>query len=197
MVLIVGLGNPGHRYAETRHSIGFRVLDRLSQHFGVRWKRVDAGAVQLTEIRQGPVTAILAKPQRFMNRSGSPVARLLRRYRLPPTHLWVVVDDVDLPFGSIRLRPKGSAGGHHGLEAIIDRISSTTFPRLRLGIGPGRKPAGFDAAPYVLHPFSPDERRHLPAVIDRAVDALQLALERGFPAAMNVWNRKGAARYRP
>ncbi len=192
MHLIVGLGNPGRTFHETRHNIGFRVLDRLAATLKLTWRTEDSRAIAVARIDD----LALAKPQQFMNRSGASVARLAKRLRLPPTNIWLVSDDIDLPFGQFRLRLKGSAGGHHGLESIFEHLHTTNLPRLRFGVGPAVKHANFDGATFVLHRFSSQERRALPGLVDHAVAALQLARERDFEAAMNVWNRKGATRRR-
>lgn len=197
MVLIVGLGNPGRRYALTRHNIGFRVLDRLAARTGGRWRTVDAGGSAVAEIVVAKQPVLLLKPLRFMNVSGGPVARLARRRRIAPGSVWVVLDDLDLPFGHLRLRPRGSAGGHHGLHSVLEHLKTDAVPRLRVGIGPTQKPARFDGARYVLNPFSATERRRLPDIVDRAADSIELGLTQGLDAAMTVWNRKGSARNRP
>lgn len=197
MHLIVGLGNPGAGYARTRHNIGFRVIDRLAAKLGGSWHRAEAGGAEYDDERASQSHLILLKPQRFMNNSGGVVSRMAKKFRLTVSDIWVVVDDIDLPFGELRLRLQGSSGGHHGLDSIIAHVGSRDFPRLRIGVGPKTKPAGFDAARYVLHNFSATERKALPAIVDRSVDALLLASERGFAAAMNVWNRKGASKRHP
>lgn len=197
MILIVGLGNPGRGYAETRHNIGFRVVDRLATRLGGRWATVDGRSCAVAEVDVAGRRVLLAQPLRFMNESGGPVARLARRRRIRPADVWVVLDDLDLPFGHLRLRPRGSSGGHRGLHAVLEHLGTDDVPRLRIGIGPTRQSARFDGARYVLNQFSPTERRRLPGAIDRAVDVLTLALDRGLEAAMTVWNRKGAERLRP
>lgn len=197
MLCIVGLGNPGRRYHQTRHNIGFAVVDRLGQELGLTWHTIDGRTVQIAEHRLDGTSLLFVKPQQFMNRSGGPVARLMKKYRIALNNLLVIVDDIDLPFGQLRLRPAGSSGGHHGLDSIITHAGGKNFPRLRIGVGPKTKNAGFDGAAYVLHSFTTQERRALPDVIDRAVDALRLGIDRGLPAAMNVWNRPAASRRRP
>lgn len=197
MRAIVGLGNPGRRYHQTRHNVGFAVVDRLAQRWKLTWRTLDGRTVQVAEHQRDGQPLLFVKPQQFMNRSGGPVARLMKKHRLTPADVWVVVDDIDLPFGQLRLRPGGSSGGHHGLDSIIAHAGGKNIPRLRIGVGPKTKTAGFDGAAYVLHPFTATERRALPDVIDRAVDAIRLGLERGLPAAMNVWNRPAASRRRP
>lgn len=197
MVLIVGLGNPGRTYASTRHNIGFRIVDRLAARTGGRWRTVEAGGSAIADIAVAGKPVLLLKPQRFMNVSGGPVARLAQRRRIAPTSVWIVLDDLDLPFGHLRLRPSGSAGGHHGLQSVLEHLKTDAVPRLRVGIGPAHKTARFDGARYVLNLFTATERRRLPDIVDRAADALELGLTQGLEAAMTVWNRKGSARYRP
>lgn len=197
MICIVGLGNPGRRYHQTRHNIGFAVVDQLAKELDVTWHTIDGRTIQIAEHRLDETRLLFAKPQQFMNRSGGPIAHLIKKYRIPLSNLWVVVDDIDLPFGQLRLRPSCSSGGHHGLDSIITHAGGKNFPRLRIGVGPKTKSAGFDGATYVLHTFTAQERKALPNVIARAVDALRLGIDRGLPAAMNVWNRPEASRRRP
>ncbi len=184
--LIVGLGNPGREYAATRHNAGFMVVDALARHWGTDFGRAKH-QVLLAEATHGPRRVLLAKPQTFMNLSGRAVAPLVRFYRLPLDHLLVVYDDMDLPFGTLRLRPQGGHGGHKGMKSIIEALGGRRdFPRLRVGIG--RPPGRMDPAAYVLRPFSPEERAEWPWIVDRAVQGLLLWLEQGLPAAMNFLN---------
>lgn len=189
MILIVGLGNPGRGYRDTRHNIGFRVLDRIAERFDVAWRSGERGAVELAEVRTEREPVRLAKPQLFMNRSGDALRRLLRHRPATAASIWIVTDDLDLPFGQLRLRQQGSSGGHHGLDSIVG-VLGTGFPRLRIGIAPAVKPKHFDGAAYVLERFSASERAHLPEIVDRAADALLTGIAGGWPAAMNQWNRQ-------
>ncbi|MBI3114911.1 MAG: aminoacyl-tRNA hydrolase [Candidatus Kerfeldbacteria bacterium] len=189
--LIVGLGNPGRRFHETRHNLGFLAVDALAGVLGADWRKAGNGTLLLAEARRGHHRVLLAKPQTFMNRSGPPVASLVRAKRLPLLRLWVVVDDLDLPFGRLRLRERGSSGGHHGLDSLVTALGSNAFPRLRIGIGPAHKPGRFDGAAYVLQRLSANGRNLLPAIIQSAADALLRGLDDGFPAAMNAFNVKG------
>lgn len=197
MRCIVGLGNPGRRYHDTRHNIGFAVVDRLAQQLNLSWRTIDGRTVQIAEHQMDGVPLLFVKPQQFMNRSGGPVARIMKKYRLAPNDVWVVLDDIDLPFGQLRLRPAGSSGGHHGLDSIIAHAGGKNIPRFRIGVGPKTKTARFDGAAYVLHAFTAQERRALPDIIDRAADAIRLGIKRGLPATMNVWNRPEASHRRP
>ncbi len=182
--LVVGLGNPGPRYANTRHNVGFMVVDRLARKAGVSLTKRQCNA--LTGIGSiGRQKVCLAKPQTFMNLSGDAVACLVRFYRVAPEDLIVIYDDRDLPAGRVRMRERGSAGGQHGMESIIARLGTNEFPRLRIGIG---RPAEMDAVDHVLGSFSPEERPLMEEALKRAVEAVQCALSEGVPAAMNSFN---------
>lgn len=187
--LVVGLGNPGRRYQGTRHNAGFMVLDRLQS-------RLPEGTVrsrfqsEIRETRDGDQRIVLAKPQTFMNESGVAVAELARWYKAPRDRILVVHDDLDLPFGAIRLRGDGSDGGHNGVASVIHHLRTTSFPRLRVGIS---RPATGPTVPYVLSPFSADEQRRLGAVIDLAADAAMAWRREGLVPAMNQYNRKAGA----
>lgn len=188
--LVVGLGNPGRQYAHTRHNVGFMVLDELAKRWGLRWRRKWRLAAMVAEATTAAGKVWLAKPQTFMNRSGTAVAALLKWLRLTPAALLVVVDDADLPLGQIRLRLAGGSGGHHGLQSVVEALGgSEQFPRLRVGIGRSR-PAGQDITDHVLGTFSPAEASALAAGLAAAVAAVELALNRGLTAAMNEFNRK-------
>jgi PTH1 family peptidyl-tRNA hydrolase len=183
--LLVGLGNPGLRYANNRHNIGFQVMDRLAGRHGLRFDRWQNETLISTG-RMADRPVILAKPQTYMNDSGRSVNALLRFYKIDPSALVVVYDDLDLPFGTVRIRPEGSAGGHKGMTSIIQRLGRQDFPRIRLGIG--RPPGRMDPADYVLHDFSPAEQPVLLQVYDRAVAALEAILRDGVISAMNTYN---------
>lgn len=187
MHLIVGLGNPGLKYERTPHNLGFLTIDRLASDEGIRVVRPEANClVGKGEIRGEP--ALLAKPLLFMNLSGGPVKSLLGKYELEPKELLVIYDDLALPWEQIRLRESGSAGGHRGLESIITSLGTSDFPRLRLGIDPGR-PTG-DSAEFVLRPFRPAEREQLDEVLGQAADAVRLFISDGAAKAMTVYNRR-------
>jgi PTH1 family peptidyl-tRNA hydrolase len=185
--LIVGLGNPGDEYAVHRHNVGFWVVDALAQAHGLAFSR-DRGArarVARGEIDGRPV--ILAKPQTFMNLSGQSVGRLRRKHEIPSERLLVVYDDLDLPLGRLRLRPEGGSGGHKGMRSIIDSLGTQAFPRLRIGID--RPPGRMDPADYVLRPFDAGQKTLLPAVVERAVAAVECWLVEGIVAAMDEFNQ--------
>jgi PTH1 family peptidyl-tRNA hydrolase len=183
--LIVGLGNPGREYRQNRHNVGFMAVDRLAERLGVTFTRLEAKALVTKGDYQGR-RIILAKPQTYMNLSGQATRALLNFYKVPLPNLLVVYDDVDLPLGSLRMRPGGGSAGQRGMESIIDRLGSQDFPRLRLGIG--RPPGRMDAAEYVLHDFSPAEKNTVAAALDRAVQAILIFASEGLEAAMNRFN---------
>jgi len=190
--LIVGLGNPGREYRDTRHNVGFMVVDELARRAGLTW---GGGPSQIPETlvakRYGAHPVLLAKPLTFMNRSGAAVAGLSRYYDVPADELLVVVDEVALPLGRLRLRTGGSAGGHNGLKSVIEGLGTTEFPRLRLGVGrgDGRR----DLADHVLSTFEAGERADLESLIARAADAADMFAVEGIVKAMNVYNPDGGA----
>jgi PTH1 family peptidyl-tRNA hydrolase len=182
--LVVGLGNPGSQYGETRHNIGWMVLDRLADRAGRAGRGRQRDASSTIEVRSGGLELILAKPQTYMNDSGRAVRRLLASYRVPLVELLVVADDFALPFGKLRFREAGSHGGHNGLRSIIDELGSEKFSRLRVGIGePGR-----GAVDHVLSRFSADERARMAILIDAAADAVEAWAREGTSKAANRFN---------
>jgi PTH1 family peptidyl-tRNA hydrolase len=183
--LIVGLGNPGRRFIDNRHNIGFMVVNALAQAMELQFTRTHRKAL-ITEGRFNGCRVILAKPQTFMNRSGESVASLKRYYRINATHLLVVFDDLDLPLGTIRLRPQGGSGGHRGIRSIIERIGTDVFPRMRLGIG--RPPGNLEPADYVLQSFSSEERPLVELILGRAVECIHTYIRHGIETAMNRFN---------
>jgi PTH1 family peptidyl-tRNA hydrolase len=193
MKMVVGLGNPGAEFVDTRHNIGFGVIDSLAEVLGI-----DVGkrkfSARLGSGEFGDKKLILLKPWQFMNRSGEAVAKAVGFYKLPLGEMLVVTDDIALEPGRIRIRAKGSAGGHNGLADIIDKLGANQFARLRVGIGrsdPRQKHSGID---YVLDRPTRDERRLLDEAIDRARQAALCWLEFGIGAAMNKFNRSAPAR---
>ncbi len=186
MKLIVGLGNPGKKYQGTRHNLGFFVIDRLAQqnHITISRKIRDA---RVGEWFRSGETIVLAKPQTFMNRSGVAVKEILAEYRGTADDLVVVYDDLDLPFGRIRIRPYGSAGGHRGILSIQEHLIGAPFCRVRVGVG--RPPEGMDAVGYVLEPFSAAEQDTLGETIERAAASLECILTDGVERAMGRFNR--------
>lgn len=182
--LLVGLGNPGPEYARNRHNVGFMCLDRLAERHGISpWRRKHHALVAEGLVEDHPVALI--KPQTFMNLSGQAVRPLVRHYGVALADLLVIHDDLDLELGVLRLRPRGSSGGHKGVQHIIDALGSREFPRLRIGIG---RPVGEDPVDYVLSNFTLDESILIDRALDRAVEAIGVWLELGIAVAMNAFN---------
>ncbi len=182
---MIGLGNSGREYARSRHNAGFLVLDALARkhalRFAHRWAQAQVAVGTVADV---PVA--LAKPQTYMNLSGESVRSLLRRLGLTVESLVVVTDDIDMPLGRIRLRERGSSGGHRGVQSIVDRLGTDEFVRLKVGVG---RPDPREAADYVLAEFAPSEREVLGEVVGRAVEAIETALASGVAVAMNRYNR--------
>lgn len=185
MRMIVGLGNPGREYERTRHNIGFLVVDELLRRNGNESYRVKYKSL-MAEVHYQSEKLVLLKPQTFMNLSGQAVREAMNWYRMPLEHLIVIQDDIDLPFGRLRLRTKGSAGGHNGVASVIQQVGSSEVPRLKIGVGRGRMPA----ERYVLGRFSPEQEQELPIVIQEAADAIELWVREGSEVAMNAINAK-------
>jgi PTH1 family peptidyl-tRNA hydrolase len=183
--LLVGLGNPGREYRNNRHNVGFMLLDRLAARLDVTFSRLESKAL----VAKGDYQArrvILAKPQTYMNLSGQAVSALLRFYKVPLEHLLVVFDDVDLPFGAIRLRPGGGSSGQRGMKSVLEQLGTQDFARLRIGLD--RPPGRRGAANYVLQDFSKEESETLADVLDRGVGAVLAFLTGGIQTAMNQFN---------
>jgi len=187
MHLVLGLGNPGRRYERTRHNAGFLVVDRIAERHRVVVERRQLGAV-VESVRFGDRPVVLAKPQSFMNLSGQPTVSLRGWYKVTNDDLVVVHDDVDLPFGDLRVKKGGGHGGHNGLRDIDEKLGSAAYVRVRVGVG--RPPPGRDTADWVLAPFAPEEEAELPALFDRAADAVVLVVEQGLDRAMSQVNQK-------
>jgi PTH1 family peptidyl-tRNA hydrolase len=185
MKLIVGLGNPGRRYAGTRHNVGFDVLDAIAARNHLEWGQAPGEAVTA---RWRMRDALLAKPLTFMNLSGHAVGGLLRYYRIELADLLVVVDEVNLELGRLRARAGGSAGGHNGLRSLIAELGTEDFSRLRIGVGRGD--ARRDLADHVLATFDADERPIVAEAVGRAADAAELFVAEGISTVMNRFNRK-------
>jgi PTH1 family peptidyl-tRNA hydrolase len=185
MRIIVGLGNPGREYAGTRHNIGFMVVDEIARRYGpATWKKRFRS--EIGEVFVDGQKIVLVKPQTYMNLSGIAVREAISWFHVDREDTMIVMDDLDTPFGSLRLREKGSAGGHNGLASIIQQLGSTEIPRLKIGIGRGRS----TAAAHVLSRFSPEQERELPDLITRSADALEIWIKDGITTAMNHSNRK-------
>jgi PTH1 family peptidyl-tRNA hydrolase len=192
--LIAGLGNPGATYANTPHNVGFDVVDRLAERFEAGWKNSSGfhACVARTNRADGPL--LLAKPQTFMNLSGTSVAPLLRYYGGTPADLTVVLDDADLPLGTLRIRSSGGSGGHRGLASIIEALGTEKFPRVRLGVG---RDARGDLVGHVLHAFDEERLTLARTMIAAAADAAQCLTEKGLNEAMNRFNGWSAAEAQP
>lgn len=184
MKLVVGLGNPGGRYADTRHNVGWMVLDRLADRSGWSGRAKSRDAAATARGKVGELDVMLVKPLTFMNDSGVAVRKILAREHVKLEDMLVVVDDFALPFGRLRMRPTGTAGGHNGLRSIIGELGTQDFARLRVGIGEPRR----DAVDHVLSRFAADETRLLPALLDAAADAVESWGQLGPAAAANRWN---------
>jgi peptidyl-tRNA hydrolase, PTH1 family len=185
--LVVGLGNPGAEYARTRHNAGFLVLEELARRGAAQWNFEKKFSARVAKMERGGQKLLLAEPQTFMNSSGEAVAGLVSFYRVAPADILVVADDADLPFGEIRLKPKGSSGGHHGLESIEKHLGTRDYARLKVGIGrtaEGRR----EITNYVLGKFSSAETKLLEKVLQRAADQVECWASEGAEKAMNRFN---------
>lgn len=183
--LLVGLGNPGREYRETRHNVGFMVIDSVCKAAGISLSRVQSKAI----IGVGHFAGrrlVLAKPQTFMNLSGQAIGALVRFYKVPLEQILVAHDDLDLPIGTLRLRPSGGSAGQKGIASTIQHLGTQDFGRLRIGIG--RPPGQMDPAAYVLQSFSSGEQPLVNQVLDRAVSAVECFLKEGLEASMNQYN---------
>lgn len=183
--LIAGLGNPGRKFEHNRHNVGFMLLNRLSLKFGEPFGQVESKALVAKTIYHGE-RIILIKPQTYMNNSGSAVNSLVNFYKIPLANLLVAYDDVDLPLGTLRLRPSGGSAGQNGMQSIIERMGTDQFPRLR--IGTGRPPGKMEASDYVLEDFPIRESDLLSETLDRGVEAVFTYLQDGLDRAMNLYN---------
>jgi PTH1 family peptidyl-tRNA hydrolase len=183
--LIVGLGNPGREYRNTRHNMGFLAVDALIQKLGFSRSKVQNKAIINTGSLQGQ-KVILAKPQTYMNLSGQAVSGLVNFYKIPLNHLLVINDDVDIPFGTIRIRPGGGSAGQKGVGSIIEKLGTQEFARMRLGVG--RPPGQMSTPDYVLQQFSKDEEEFLRNFLDKADLAVEEFILNGLDAAMNKFN---------
>src|SRR5215211_7990709 len=183
--LLIGLGNPGREYQSNRHNFGFMLIDRLAVRFIARMLKVQSKAIVTSGIYQDR-KVILAKPQTYMNLSGQSAQGLLNFYKIPVENMLIAHDDLDIPFGTIRIRPKGGPGGQGGMTSTISQLGTKDFPRLRLGIG--RPPGRMDPAAFVLQDFSREEMKVLSEIIDWAADAVLEFVKNGLNAAMNKYN---------
>ncbi len=187
MKLIVGLGNPGRDYRETRHNIGFMVVDEIARRHDLSFSMAPSQVPDAFVVKKfAPAPMLLAKPLTFMNRSGDAVSALARYYDVASPDLLVVYDDIDLPFTRLRARARGSSGTHNGMRSVVERLGTTEFPRLRLGVGRGDSRR--DLADHVLAKFEPDEQSELETFITRAADAAEMFAATDIIAVMNAFN---------
>jgi peptidyl-tRNA hydrolase, PTH1 family len=183
--LIAGLGNPGREYAGTRHNIGFRIADHLALELNIRFSRQQNHAFVAAGTHGGK-KVILAKPQTFMNLSGSSVAGLARFYKVPLPRLLILCDDIDLPFGTLRIRASGGSAGQRGMQSILDALATRDVPRLRFGVG--RPPGRMNAADYVLREFETAEEEEVPILVEKAAQAALTFVELSLDEAMTHYN---------
>jgi peptidyl-tRNA hydrolase, PTH1 family len=180
--LVAGLGNPGPEHAATRHNIGFMVVDQLAAQFGSTWEKSTKWDALSTKCG----AALLVKPLSFMNRSGYPLFAVTQFYKIEPQQILVVIDDFTLPLGRLRVRARGGPGGHNGLDSVIAQFGTEEIPRLRIGIGAAASEGSVD---YVLSRFFDEEKPIVRSTIDRAVEALKCAIDKGLVSAMNTFNK--------
>jgi peptidyl-tRNA hydrolase, PTH1 family len=183
--IIAGLGNPGPEYAGNRHNAGHMVVDLLAEQLGVRFK-AHRTRNEIADGRLAGVPVTLAKPRTYMNESGGPVAALASFYKVPPERVVVVHDELDIPFGAIRLKLGGGDNGHNGLRSVTRSLGTNAYNRVRVGIG--RPPGRMDAATFVLRDFSAAERKELPLLIDRGAEAVETLLSKGMAATQNTFH---------
>lgn len=189
MKIIVGLGNPGNEYAKTRHNVGFMLVDALAEHLNINlWK--DKFNAQIAEGRIGTEKILLVKPQTYMNNSGEAVGPLMRWYKVTPENIIVAHDDMDIPAGTIRIRKKGSSGGHNGIKSLIAHLGSENFPRVRLGVG--RPLSGWSVANHVLAPFPQEDKTAVDEAIKYLIPAVECIVNDSVDMAMNKYNPKKA-----
>ena len=186
-LLIVGLGNPGEKYAHTRHNAGFDVMSRLEEHYGVKLRRKHLLQGMTAEVTDGETKIVLCEPLTFMNRSGECVKRLLNRFKVPQEQMLVIFDDIDLPPGKVRVRKSGGPGTHNGMRSIQTALGKTDFPRIR--VGTGDRPAGEDLAAWVLGHPAPEEKEKMETAFDRAAECARVWARDGIEAAMQQGNR--------
>jgi len=183
--LLIGLGNPGREYRDSRHNVGFMLVDRIAIRLDARGMKVQSKAIVTTAMYEDR-KLILAKPQTYMNLSGQSVQGLIHFYKLPLANVLIAYDDLDIPFGTIRIRPGGGPGGQRGMASTIEHIGTNDFPRLRIGIG--RPPGKMDPAAYILQDFTRAEMKILSEILDRAADAALEFVLNGLDKAMNKYN---------
>jgi PTH1 family peptidyl-tRNA hydrolase len=184
--IVVGLGNPGKEYESTRHNVGFEAVERLAARHSISVRRRTHRSV-VGDGMIGGQKVILARPMTYMNLSGEAVGAIVRMYKVPTEQVIVMVDDIALPVGTLRLRYTGSSGGHNGLESIERHLGTRDYPRIRIGIGAARPGAMVD---HVLGRFDKEEREQVDVAIERAIEAVETAIGEGFEKAMNLYNKR-------
>lgn len=190
MIIIAGLGNPGREYAPTRHNVGFDVIDVLAEKYNIRMNKLKFKGVTGEGTIDGK-KVLLLKPSTYMNNSGISIREAVSFYKVEMKDLLIIYDDIDIDFGTIRIRKKGSAGSHNGMKSIIYHLTDDSFPRIKIGIG--KKPEGYDLADFVLSKFSQDERKIIDETIRKASDATEAFVKDGIDNCMNNFNTKTPA----
>ncbi len=194
MILLVGLGNPGKKYAKTRHNIGFMALEALADNLKLKFSYRSKFKADIAKGKIDSQNIVLAKPNTYMNLSGQTVVALAGFYKIKSSNIWLVYDDIDIEYGFIRIKPFGSAAGHKGVNSIISGLGTQKLPRFRVGIKPSAEEAGKaryhkkTTSRFVLGSFSPEQNKILSGVIKQAVNAIVLAVKKGLPEAMNKYN---------
>ena len=187
MKILVGLGNPGEEYSNTRHNVGFMAIDALAKQFNVtNWK--SKFEAQIADIRFGEEQIILVKPQTYMNLSGNAVGQIMRWYKVDADSVIAIYDDMDIPIGTAKLKQRGSSGGHRGVESLLVNIGKEEFARVRIGIG--RPPAGWTVVDHVLAKFSKEERASIDEIIKKLIPAIECIVKQGIDKAMNRYSFK-------
>lgn len=187
MKIIAGLGNPGSKYEDTRHNIGFMTLDSLAKKLGIKVNKIKFQGL-VGEGRLGKERVVLVKPQTYMNNSGQCIGEICRFYKVDPQDLIVIVDDIDIEFASLKIKKKGSAGTHNGLKSVIAHLHSQNFPRIKIGVG--EKGVDEDLANFVLSTFRKKDQKHIDQAIDAGAEAVITAVEEGIEQAMNRYNNQ-------
>ena len=186
-LLIVGLGNPGEKYAHTRHNAGFDVMSRLEEYYGVKLRKRLLLQGMTAEVTDGETKVVLGEPLTFMNRSGDCVKKLRNRFKVPQENMIIIYDDIDLPPGKVRVRKNGGPGTHNGMRSIAGQLGKTDFPRIR--VGTGDRPAGEDLAAWVLGHWKPEDKEIMVTAFDKAAECARLWVKEGIDKAMQMGNK--------
>lgn len=185
MFVVVGLGNPGSKYSETRHNVGFSVIDILSNRYNTKLNKIKFKSIY-GEVKMDGKKVLLVKPQTYMNNSGETVLEISKFFKVPVENIIVVLDDIDIDFASLRVRQKGSAGSHNGMKSIIHLLKDEKIPRVKIGIG--RPEEGRDLADFVLGRFSKEEEMDIKEVVEKAADTVECLVKEGISSSMNKYN---------